>query len=155
MSDKKNILSQEEIDALTNNAETEDFNGDLSEEEMDVMGEIGNIAMGSAATALSTILDQKVEITTPEVKATSFSEITGEYERPCVVVRVEYTKGLKGLNLLIIKEDDAAIIADLMMGGDGDVNIELDEIKISAVGEAMNQMMGSPRHHWPVLLTTR
>ncbi len=140
----KNILSQEEIDSLMKKSNTKDFNQELSVEEIDVLGEIGNIAMGSAATALSTILDKKVDITTPEVKVSTFSEITSEYTRPCVLVKVEYTEGLEGVNLLIIKEEDAAIIADLMMGGDGS-NLEgqLDEIRISAVGEAMNQMMGS------------
>ncbi|MDI3546963.1 MAG: flagellar motor switch protein FliN [Halanaerobiales bacterium] len=141
MSDHNNILSQEEIDALISNKS----NGQqLTEEEKDVLGEVGNIAMGSAATALYTILDQKVEITAPEVSIATFGEISAQYERPCVLVKVKYTSGLEGMNLLIIKEEDAAIIADLMMGGDGSSkDIELDEIHLSAVGEAMNQMMGS------------
>jgi len=139
-----NILSQEEIDALMKKANTNGSSEELNEEEIDVLGEIGNIAMGSAATALYTILDQKVEITTPEVKVSKFSEVSKEYTRPCVLVKVQYTEGLEGVNLLIINEEDASIIADLMMGGDGSNKDEqLDEIRISAVGEAMNQMMGS------------
>ncbi|MEJ6950227.1 flagellar motor switch phosphatase FliY [Natronospora cellulosivora (SeqCode)] len=141
-----NLLSQAEIDALMNqSADEEDSNENtLSVEEIDVLGEIGNIAMGSAATALYTILNQKVEITTPTVNVASFDEIIKQYDRPCVLVNVEYIAGLEGANLLIIKEEDASIIADLMMGGDGkDVEAQLDEIRLSAVGEAMNQMMGS------------
>lgn len=140
-----NILSQEEIDALMKNKDTGDDNDVLTEEEIDVLGEIGNIAMGSAATALYTLLDQKVEITTPEVTVKSFAEVKEKYNRPCVLVKVEYIAGLEGANLLIIEEKDAAIIADLMMGGDGSnaEEVELDEIRLSAVGEAMNQMMGS------------
>lgn len=152
-----NMLSQEEIDALMNSKQNEDNGPDnnedgpvndelvnLSDEEKDVIGEVNNIAMGSAATALYTILDQKVEITAPQVELTSFEEITDEYDRPCVLVKVEYVEGLEGVNLLIIKERDAAIIADLMMGGDGkDLDEELSEMHTSAVGEAMNQMMGS------------
>lgn len=150
MNDDGKMLSQEEIDALMNkkiNADSE-YTGNpdeiLSDEQKDVLGEIGNIAMGSAATALYTMLDQKVEITTPQVNVSRFEEITEEYDRPCVLVKVEYIAGLEGANLLIIKEEDATIIADLMMGGDGtNVDNSLDEIRLSAVGEAMNQMMGS------------
>ncbi|MFP4661033.1 MAG: flagellar motor switch phosphatase FliY [Halanaerobiales bacterium] len=148
MSDGK-ILSQAEIDALMNS--NDDDEGDsgnqvntLTEEEKDVLGEVGNIAMGSAATALYTLLDKKVEITTPEVSVVTFDDVIEEYDRPCVLVSVEYIAGLEGSNLLIIKAEDAAIIADLMMGGDGtDPDEQLDEIRTSAVGEAMNQMMGS------------
>lgn len=153
--DKKNLLSQEEIDALINsNDNDEDSQADsnpqdgdiegLTDEMKDVLGEVGNIAMGSAATALYTILEQKVEITTPDVKQSSIYELIAEYEKPCVLVQVEYVEGIEGMNILIIKEEDAAIIADLMMGGDGSNTVdELDEIHLSAVCEAMNQMMGS------------
>jgi len=150
-----NMLSQEEIDALMNdkqdndeddgsNETTNDPFENLNEEEKDVIGEVNNIAMGSAATALYTILDKKVEITAPEVELIPFKDITEEYDRPCVLVKVEYVEGLEGVNLLIIQKRDAAIIADLMMGGDGtDPDEELSEMHTSAVGEAMNQMMGS------------
>ena len=150
---KKNILSQEEIDALFSTGEelaendTTD-NGtekkSLSPDMVDVLGEIGNIAMGAAATALYSLLNHKVEITTPDVKASTIRDIANEYDKPCVLVQVEYIAGIEGLNLLIIKEEDAAIIADLMMGGDGtDPSFELDDIRLSAIAEAMNQMMGS------------
>lgn len=137
----ENKLSQAEIDALMKNNEQEEI---LSLEEIDVLGEIGNIAMGSAATALYGMLNHKVEITTPQVRVTNLDEISKEYKRPCVVVEIEYKSGLEGINLLIIKGEDAAIIADLMMGGDGSDTVEqLEEIHLSAVAEAMNQMVGS------------
>lgn len=153
MSEEENgdFLSQDEIDALIDNDDedegSEDSGGDgefLSDKEKDVMGEVANIAMGSAATALYTLLNQKVDITSPSVKVKTFNEISEQYARPIVLVDVEYTEGLEGYNLLVIREEDAAIIADLMMGGDGsDPDEELGELHISAVGEAMNQMMGS------------
>ncbi len=157
MSEEENgdFLSQDEIDALIDNdAEEGSDSGDsgdnggngefLSDKEKDVMGEVANIAMGSAATALYTLLNQKVDITSPSVRVRTFADISEQYERPIVLVDVEYTEGLEGYNLLVIKEEDAAIIADLMMGGDGsDPDEELGELHISAVGEAMNQMMGS------------
>jgi flagellar motor switch protein FliN len=139
LSQNKDILSQDEIDALVDKS-----NQKLNAEEKDVLGEIGNIAMGSAATALSIILDKKVKITTPEVDVITFSEIVKQYKESCVFIKVKYLGGIEGINVLIIKERDAAIIADLMMGGDGsNYDQELGEIQLSAVGEAMNQMMGS------------
>jgi|AntRauTorcE11897_2_1112592.scaffolds.fasta_scaffold03134_6 flagellar motor switch protein FliN/FliY len=140
-------LSQEEIDSLINSGDdNENSEGQLTDDQIDVIGEIGNIAMGSAATALFTLLNKKVDITAPTVEISSFKKVVAEYTEPFVLVKVEYVEGLEGLNLLILDSKDAAIIADLMMGGSGE-NIEadakLDEIHLSAVGEAMNQMMGS------------
>lgn len=156
MTNDGNFLSQDEIDALMNDQEDEetaaeneaggpnDF--DLNSEEIDVIGEVNNIAMGSSATALSTLLDEKVDITTPEVDVMTFQQLIEEYDRPCVLVKVEYVEGIEGLSLLVIDTEDAAVIADLMMGGDGLEGMDqemLNEISISAVGEAMNQMMGA------------
>lgn len=145
------ILSQEEIDALLKGENiAEDTTGSnpspvqLSEFESDTLGEIGNISMGTAATTLSTLLRQKVAITTPDVSVTSGQQLRDDYPIPYVVVEVQYTEGLRGANILVIKEEDACIIANLMMGGDGTLEKRnLDEIQLSAVGEAMNQMMGS------------
>lgn len=144
------ILSQEEIDALlkggsSTESEPQANSGlGLSDFEKDALGEIGNISMGTAATTLSTLLRKKVAITTPDVSITTSKQLQDDYPLPYVVVEVEYTEGLYGSNILVIKEEDACIIADLMMGGDGQAGSSaLSELELSAVGEAMNQMMGS------------
>ena len=145
------MLSQDEIDALLKGTDNrsdilmdlqiEDY---LSDMEKDALGEIGNISFGTSATALSTLLNQKVEITTPEVSLIFRSMLSDEFPHPNVAIQVYYTKGFTGSNLLVIKQSDAAIIADLMLGGDGINPAEmLGEIQLSAVQEAMNQMMGS------------
>lgn len=108
------------------------------------MGEVANISMGTAATTLSSLVGKRVEITTPRVTITTRNKLQTEYPLPYVVVNVRYTAGLAGENLLIIKKQDAAVIVDLMMGGDGsNPPEELNELHLSAVSEAMNQMMGS------------
>lgn len=145
------FLSQEEINSLlnggidNNNSRQEKTNESvLTDNEKDMLGEIGNISMGSASTALYQIINQKVNITTPVVTVTTLKEIKDTFDTPTVVLDVEYTKGIEGRNILIIKIEDAAVIANLMMGGDGTVEThELSEIEISAVSEAMNQMIGS------------
>lgn len=160
MSDE--MLSQEEIEALlrgesldkksdedvedplNSNSEEykiEDYLDDMSR---DALGEIGNISFGSSATALSSLLGQKVDITTPSLSMINRNKLEEEFPHPYVAVQVEYTTGLMGMNLLVIKQSDASIIADLMLGGDGlNPAEELNEIHLSAVQEAMNQMMGS------------
>lgn len=153
----KDYLSQEEIDALLRQT-SEDFGGGamsessapavddyLSPMEQDALGEIGNITFGSAATALSTLLGKKVDITTPKVSMIARDELENEFPQPHVAIHVNYVEGFDGINLLVIQKKDAQIIADLMMGGTGNVSeeMELSEIHISAVQEAMNQMMGS------------
>lgn len=117
----------------------------LSELEKDLLGEIGNISMGSASTALSNIINQKVNITTPIVSVTTLNKLKGTFEIPNIALEVKYTSGILGENLLVMQITDAAVIANLMMGGDGVVQDvkSLSEIEISAVSEAMNQMIGS------------
>uniref|UniRef100_UPI0002C5E0EA CheC, inhibitor of MCP methylation / FliN fusion protein n=1 Tax=Thermotoga maritima (strain ATCC 43589 / DSM 3109 / JCM 10099 / NBRC 100826 / MSB8) TaxID=243274 RepID=UPI0002C5E0EA len=116
----------------------------LTPEEKDMIGEIGNIAMGSAATTLSMILGRDIHITVPTVREEKMKNVKSDFSGEQVVVSVEYTEGLEGLNVLVLDKKLVAVIADLMMGGSGEVETEeLDEIKLSAVGEAMNQMMGS------------
>ena len=118
------MLSQEEIDALTGgnsasaSAET-DAAGSLSDAERDAVGEIANINMGTAATTLSTLLNNKVTITTPQVSYVTMNELSRQYDRPCVFIHISYIEGIDGNNILIMKEQDVKVIADLMMGGDG------------------------------------
>lgn len=147
---ENNRLSQDEIDALLNGTgstldepEIPEVD-DLSEMERDAIGEIGNISFGSSATALSTLLNQKVDITTPSVTVIPRSKISDAFPEPYVAIEVNYTEGFSGSNLLVVEQSDAAIIADLMIGGDGKgADPSLGEIHLSAVQEAMNQMMGS------------
>lgn len=155
MSDE--MLSQEEIEALLRGETLEDFSAKtespqeeiivedhLTPIEIDALGEVGNISFGSSATALSSLLGQKVDITTPSISMINRNRLEQEFPHPYVAVQVEYTTGLSGMNMLVIRQSDAAIIADLMLGGDGiNPRPELSEIQLSAVQEAMNQMMGS------------
>ncbi|MCR5788313.1 MAG: flagellar motor switch phosphatase FliY [Lachnospiraceae bacterium] len=116
----------------------------LSDIEKDAIGEVANISMGTSATTLYSLVNQKVNITTPVVMLATWDEIVEDYERPCVFIRIKYTVGLEGTNILVLKEDDVKIITDLMMGGDGtNTDGELGELHLSAISEAMNQMMGS------------
>ncbi len=145
------MLSQEEINALLSgmgsNIDGEEANSDtesLSDAEKDAIGEISNISMGTAATTLSSLVNQKVIITTPVVSYATWDDLADNYTRPCVFIQIYYKDGLDGNNILILKESDVKIITDLMMGGDGsNVEGQLSELHLSAISEAMNQMMGS------------
>ena len=142
------MLSQEEIDALTGGggaATKTAYAGEtLSDAERDAVGEIANINMGTAATTLSTLLNTKVTITTPKVSYVTLDDLSLQYDRPCVFIHISYIDGIDGNNILILKEHDVKVITDLMMGGDGsNTDGELSEMHLSAISEAMNQMMGS------------
>jgi flagellar motor switch protein FliN/FliY len=142
------FLSQEEIDALLNGGggSSEPIQAfELSDIERDLLGEVGNISMGSASTALSTIVGQPVNIATPVVSVNTLRNLRANFEVPNIALDVKFTSGISGGNLLVIKTTDAGVIASLMMGGDGIIQgtPELSEIEISAVSEAMNQMIGS------------
>ncbi len=118
---------------------------ELTKQQQDTLGEIANISMGSSATSLSALLNNlKVDITTPKIEFIRKSEALDDYHNVCVLVHINYVKGLSGSNVLILKENDVKIIADLMMGGQGVAGPDdIGEIQLSAVSEAMNQMMGS------------
>lgn len=161
------MLSQDEINALLNGMDISEeeaaaepdevLNSDdigdavsgndeewLTDVEKDAIGEVANISMGSSATTLYTLVNRKVNITTPVVTLAEWKNLTAEYEKPCVFVQIKYTTGLDGNNILVLKEQDVKIITDLMMGGDGtNTDGELGELHLSAISEAMNQMMGS------------
>lgn len=148
------MLTQAEIDALLNGTssaeEPDDVTGSnnsneaLTSQEKDALGEIGNISMGTSATTLFTLLSQKVTITTPNVTLATWEDLSKNYSSQYVAVKVEYTDGLVGSNLLILKQDDVKIITDLMMGGEGvKIEGELTDLHLSAISEAMNQMIGS------------
>ncbi|SFW52937.1 flagellar motor switch phosphatase FliY [Selenomonas ruminantium] len=130
--------------ATGSDSSSSQFDDVLTDVEKDALGEIGNISMGSAATTLSVLLGHKVNITTPAVSVSSMSIIQEQYPMPYLIVEVGYTIGIDGNNVLAIQAQDASIIADLMMGGDGtNPDTEINEIAMSAVGESMNQMMGT------------
>lgn len=143
------MLSQEEINALLNGmgSDSSDSNTvteQLTEAEKDAIGEISNISMGTAATTLFSLVNQRVNITTPVVEYASWKDIVNSYDKPCVFIQIYYEDGLDGNNILILKEKDVKVITDLMMGGDGtNISGDLTELHLSAISEAMNQMMGS------------
>ncbi|MCM1261618.1 MAG: flagellar motor switch phosphatase FliY [Butyrivibrio sp.] len=156
------MLSQDEINALLNGGVSESDDSSsassdaapggssdiddslLTDIEKDAIGEVANISMGSSATTLFSLVNNKVNITTPVVTLANWENVLTEYERPCVFIQIKYTVGLDGSNILILKEHDVKVITDLMMGGDGsNTDGELGELHLSAISEAMNQMMGS------------
>lgn len=157
------MLSQDEINALLNGMNLDDAPSDassdsmtsssggsgideslLSDIEKDAIGEVANISMGTSATTLYSLVNQKVNITTPNVSLANWDTIVQEYPEKCVFIEIKYTEGLDGSNILVLQENDVKIITDLMMGGDGSNTAgELGELHLSAISEAMNQMMGS------------
>lgn len=140
--DEKDIQAFEELDSAAQENISDYFNHD----EIDALGEIGNICMGRSATTMYALLGRRVNITTPKVGLFKAENVLSAFKWPFLAISVEYTEGVFGKNLLIIKDYDAAVITDLLMGGEGQLdknNIILNEIHLSAMSEVMNQMIGS------------
>ncbi len=141
--------------AASASVQTPDPSELLTDVEKDAIGEVANISMGSSATTLYTLVNRKVNITTPVVELATWNTLMGDYERPCVFIQIKYTMGLDGTNILVLKEHDVKVITDLMMGGDGsNTDGELGELHLSAISEAMNQMMGSAATSLSTMLKT-
>lgn len=118
---------------------------EFSSYEIDAVGEILNISMGSAATAVSELLNAKVWITTPEVSVTKVAELNYTRLEPAICVKIVYVAGIEGVNMMVLKQDDVQLILNQLMGNPLVVSpdFEFDEMNISAVSEVMNQMMGA------------
>ena len=151
MSDDDNSQSADETETVTDVPEAAETvaasvssDDKLSPEEADALGEVANISMGTAATTLSVLVNNRVDITTPTVSYTTLEDIANDSSTPCVFIYISYKAGLEGKNILVLKERDVKVITDLMMGGDGtNTEGELTDLHLSAICEAMNQMMGS------------
>lgn len=117
----------------------------FGEIEMDAIGEIMNITMGSAATAVSNLLSAKVWITTPTVNVVGVKDLSFPELEPSVMVKIKYVQGVSGQNVLVLKQNDVQLILNQLMGLPLEVtdDFEFDEMNISAVCEVMNQMMGA------------
>ena len=157
------IGSSEEVTEVPSSTPSETGDGQvafaeelLNDVEKDAIGEVANISMGSSATTLYSLVNRKVNITTPVVQIATWNNLLEDYERPCVFIQIKYTEGLAGTNILVLKEHDVKVITDLMMGGDG-TNTEgaLGELHLSAISEAMNQMMGSAATSLSTMLKTK
>lgn len=126
-------------------ANEKDANVEFSSYEIDAVGEILNISMGSAATAVSELLNAKVWITTPQVRLVKAADLNYDRLEPAICVKIVYVSGISGQNMMVLKQDDVQLILNQLMGNPLVVSpdFEFDEMNISAVSEVMNQMMGA------------
>lgn len=126
-------------------ANEKDANVEFSSYEIDAVGEILNISMGAAATAVSELLNAKVWITTPQVSVVKAADLNYDRLEPAICVKIVYVSGISGQNMMVLKQDDVQLILNQLMGNPLVVSpdFEFDEMNISAVSEVMNQMMGA------------
>ena len=139
-------ITEPSISELMGSSDVPALEGDtLTAEEIDTLGEVGNICMGAVATTMYSLLDRRVKITTPRVSVLTLNEALQRFPAQLVVVEVEYVEGIMGRNMLLLEELDAALITDILMGGEGVVNqpVELSDLHMSAINEIMNQLTGS------------
>lgn len=134
-----------------------DENVEFSSYEIDAVGEILNISMGSAATAVSELLNAKVWITTPQVNVVQVKDLNYDNLEPAICVKIVYVEGITGLNMMVLKQNDVQLILNQLLGNPLviDPDFQFDELNISAVSEIMNQMMGASATALSDLLGTK
>ena len=116
----------------------------FNEMEIDAIGEIMNISLGASATAISTLLGTKVNITTPVVQVKNKENFEFRELEPAIGVEIAYVQGIDGKNIMMFSRNDVRIIVSMMMGAEiPEDEFVMDEINASAIREAMNQMMGA------------
>mgnify|MGYP005758480849 FL=1 len=117
----------------------------ISMMEQDAIGEVLNISMGSSATAVSSLLDRQVNISTPSVSVREFHTLDYSAMEPALIVKIEYVEGISGNNVMVFRQRDIQIILNLLMGNEDPPSddFEFDELSMSAACEVMNQMMGA------------
>ncbi len=112
--------------------------------ELDAIGEIMNISLGSSATAVSNMLNHRVDITTPTVSVVAVEDFTLGNLEPAIAVEIKYVSGVEGSNIMLLKRGDVKTIVDILMGTETpEEEFKLDELTVSAICEVMNQMMGA------------
>ncbi len=126
-------------------ANANDENIEFSSYEIDAVGEILNISMGSSATSVSELLNAKVWITTPKVDVVKVEDLNYDNLEPAICVKIVYVEGITGLNMMVLKQNDVQLMLNQLLGNPLviDPDFEFDEMSISAVSEIMNQMMGA------------
>ena len=113
--------------------------------EIDALGEMMNISLGSSATAVSNLLDHRVDITTPKVTVVPTEDFTIGNLEPAMGVEIKYVEGLEGSNIMLLRRRDIKVIVDILMGSETpDEEFELNDLTISAVCEVMNQISPPP-----------
>ena len=139
------VTHEETNQKVTELPDLQDAKWKLTELEKDALGEIGNMCMGASATTLYSLLNRRVSITTPRVSTCNTADQLGSYKKPYLAVEVSYTEGIDGYNIFLLKQEDAFLITDLLMGGDGTAvsKESLGELYLSAISEVMNQMVGA------------
>ncbi|MFN3283616.1 MAG: CheY-P phosphatase CheC [Pseudothermotoga sp.] len=118
----------------------------LTERQLDLLKEIGNIGTGNAATALSTLTGKKIEITVPNAEIVPIEKIVFIFPQPeDIVIGIRMVvRGDAELDVLLILDRQAGkrILTDLLGSPCEDIT-QLDEMSTSALKEIGNIMCGS------------
>ena len=114
--------------------------------EFDILKEIGSIGGGNAATALSSMLNAKVNMSMPAVKVLGFNpalNLLGDPEELVAAIFVEMSGELEGVMLFILTKEFADEIVQRMLGKGSVDMLELDEIDASVLTEIGNIVISS------------
>jgi len=114
----------------------------LTDETLAAVDRTARIAAQASGEVLTTLIGEPVSATLPEIDAQPADPL-GQLSYPLVTVEVSYVSGVNGANLFVLTPAQSATLAAVMMGLDEPSGDGLSDLELSAVSEAMNQMMGA------------
>lgn len=118
----------------------------LNDMHIDVLRELGNIGAGNAATALSMMLMQTVQMSVPTVKVLDFNDlvnILGGPEKVVVGILTHLVDDVNGMIMFILDQEFAHVIVNILLNKQINDYTEMTEVDFSAINEIGNIMSAS------------
>ena len=112
----------------------------------DVLKEIGNIGAGNATTAISTMLNLRIDMSVPKVELLTFQELGSAIcpeDETIIGIYLEVQGDIDGSMMFLLKPDSAHFLVNKLLGREGEQKQEFDEMELSAIKEIGNIIAGS------------
>jgi len=143
-------LSQDEIDALLQGTDSISMDMDMgmdmgsspspfTDQERDILKRLLDSIVESQSSNLSMLTSQAAVMNKPTISLKTRDQLLGMLPDSVVEIKMDFTDGIRGEHLSYFTEPIAIRIAGLMLGQDG---IELNEMALSTIGEAVSNILG-------------
>ena len=122
-----------------------DYNS-LDSMHLDILREIGNIGAGNATTALSQMINKKIDMGVPQVNVLEFkdlAEVLGGAENPIVGILIGVEGQINGMMMFVLEQKSAHNLVNMLMGRDIDRFEDFTEMDLSALNEIGNIIAGA------------
>lgn len=131
---------------MSNQKSFEELN-DLNNMRYDILREVGNIGAGNATTALSQLINSKIDMTVPKVELLDFSalaDVVGSAEKLVVGILLNLTGDVNGMMMFMVDNEAAHHMVNRLVGKEDNTNMDsFDDMELSALKEIGNIIAGA------------